>query len=462
MSVVSGIRTAAVAGTFYPGHAGTLAQDIAAMLDAAAAPSAQDPAPKALIAPHAGYIYSGPVAASAYVRLRPLRDVIKRVVLLGPVHRVAVRGLALPGADAFATPLGKVAIDPAAVAAISHLPQVVVSRPAHAQEHSLEVHLPFLQTVLGDFQIVPLAVGDATGEEVAQVLELLWGGPETLIVVSSDMSHYLGYADARTVDQSTAQAILDLNSHIDHRQACGGTPVNGLMLMARRRGLRPQLLDLRNSGDTAGDRSRVVGYGSFAFYESIAAGAQADDGKVLLPIARAAIASKLGVEVEADASAGWLRDTRACFVTLTQKSELRGCIGSLQPQRALLDDVRENAQAAAFRDPRFKPLSRGEFAYTQVEVSLLSPVSPIGFVDETHALGQLRPLIDGVIFEYGHHRSTFLPQVWEKIADPREFLANLKHKAGLPPDFWDAGVRLSRYTVTKWREPDLVWAPRAY
>jgi AmmeMemoRadiSam system protein B len=262
------IRPPAVAGAFYPGTAHELAQVVGALMASAEPAACGKPAPKAIIAPHAGYIYSGPIAASAYARLAPARATITRVVLLGPVHRVPVRGLALPAADVLATPLGNIGIDAGAVAALKTLPQVTVSAAAHAQEHSLEVHLPFLQHVLEEFSIVPLAVGDASADEVAAVLDLLWGGAETLIVISSDLSHFLNYGDAQAVDRATAEAILDLRTNISHEQACGGTPVNGLTLAARRRRLAPELLDLRNSGDTAGDRSRVVGYGAFAFYES--------------------------------------------------------------------------------------------------------------------------------------------------------------------------------------------------
>jgi len=261
------VRPPAVAGTFYPAAAQTLARDVGKLLADAELAARGEPVPKAIIAPHAGYVYSGPIAATAYARLAPARGRITRVVLLGPVHRVPVRGLALPGAAMLATPLGNVSIDANAAATLATLPQVVVSPAAHALEHSLEVHLPFLQTVLENFAVVPLAVGDATADEVAQVLDALWGGAETLIVVSSDMSHYLSYDEAQAVDSVTARAILDLRTDISHEQACGGTPVNGLVLAARRRGLTPQLLDLRNSGDTAGDRNRVVGYGAFGFYE---------------------------------------------------------------------------------------------------------------------------------------------------------------------------------------------------
>ena len=261
------VRAPAVAGTFYPGESRELAQALAQMLGTAAHDAHERAAPKALIAPHAGYIYSGPIAASVYALLAPARRTITRVVLLGPTHRVAVRGLALPGCQAFATPLGAVEIDRAAIETLRGMPQVTVSAQAHALEHSLEVHVPFLQAVLERFTLVPLAVGEASAQEVAEVLDALWGGAETLIVVSSDLSHYLSYGDAQAVDRATAKAILGLAADISHEQACGATPVTGLNRTARRRGLRPELIDLRNSGDTAGDKSRVVGYGAFAFYE---------------------------------------------------------------------------------------------------------------------------------------------------------------------------------------------------
>jgi hypothetical protein len=248
---------------FYPGNPGILAATVDQLLgEHASAPQAQ---PKALIVPHAGYVYSGATAGHAYALLAPWRALIRRVVLLGPTHRVAVDGIAAPQADAFATPLGSIPLDTAAIASLADLPQIVASDRAHAQEHSLEVHLPFLQRLLGDFTLIPLAVGHAAPREVAEVLDRLWGGPETLIVVSSDMSHFLPYAAAQQVDRETCAHILQLDPHIRPEQACGAYPINGLLLAARQRGLLPRLIDHCNSGDTAGDRERVVGYAAFSF-----------------------------------------------------------------------------------------------------------------------------------------------------------------------------------------------------
>jgi AmmeMemoRadiSam system protein B len=257
------VRPAAVAGMFYPDAPDRLAGDVRSYLAHASSGAARTP--KALIVPHAGYVYSGPIAASAYALVAPLRDTVKRVVLLGPAHRVAVRGLATTGATAFETPLGEVRIDIHGVATALAFAQVTVSDAAHAYEHALEVQLPFLQTVLRDFALVPFAVGHVTTGEVAEVVDALWGGPETLLVVSSDLSHYHPYAEAKRIDRATADAILAMSPTLDHEQACGATPINGLLQCARKRGLVPTLLDLRNSGDTAGDRTRVVGYASFAF-----------------------------------------------------------------------------------------------------------------------------------------------------------------------------------------------------
>lgn len=259
-------RPPAVAGMFYPADHQQLHDDVTQYLNAARSSHAETQVPKAIIAPHAGYIYSGPVAASAYARLIPARDQIHRVILLGPSHRVPFRGLATSSADAFTTPLGLIALDRIAIDGLADLPQVQCLDEAHSQEHSLEVHLPFLQEVLDEFQLVPLVVGDARPAEVAEVLERLWGGPETLIVISSDLSHYHDYATAKRMDRQTSDAIEELKAEAVHSEdACGCVPLTGLLYLAREHGLHASTVDLRNSGDTAGPKDRVVGYGAYVF-----------------------------------------------------------------------------------------------------------------------------------------------------------------------------------------------------
>jgi MEMO1 family protein len=257
------VRPAAVAGRFYAGEPAALRAELDAML--AAAPSAAGPRPKALIVPHAGYIYSGPIAASAYNLLRGMSPLPRRIVLLGPAHTVALRGVALPEADVLATPLGEVRVDPELAALALACPQVLRSDVAHAREHALEVQLPFLQRVLPEFTLLPLVVGHVDAAVVAAVLDAVWGDDDTLIVISSDLSHYLPYADARRIDGATAEQLLALDSAIEPEQACGAFALRGFLRAARARRLAPRLLDLRSSGDTAGDRRRVVGYAALAY-----------------------------------------------------------------------------------------------------------------------------------------------------------------------------------------------------
>jgi AmmeMemoRadiSam system protein B len=260
------IRPPAFAGSFYPTDPEELRSTIEGYLRNVK--SVNTVSPKAVIAPHAGYIYSGPIAASAFARFASARDVIRRVVLIGPGHRIPFKGLATTSADAWLTPLGAVPLDTEAIKHICALPHVRVIDDAHAGEHSLEVQLPFLQVVLGDFKIVPLVIGDASSEQVSEVAEALWGGEETRFVISSDLSHYHDYATARKLDLATARAIETLRpTDIGEEQACGRIGIRGLLRAAKRHQLRTHTLDLRNSGDTAGPRSQVVGYGAWDFVE---------------------------------------------------------------------------------------------------------------------------------------------------------------------------------------------------
>ena len=265
---MSRVRPPAVAGLFYPDDAGELREAVLGYIESSPSRGLPTRRPKALIVPHAGYPYSGPVAASAYRLLRDSRAPIRHVVMLGPSHRVPMRGLAVPSVDAFATPLGEVPLDVRHRQRLRELGLVGVSDAPHAAEHSLEVQLPFLQVALGVFDILPIAIGLAPPDQVARALDGAWNGPDTLIMVSSDLSHYHTSEEARLLDAQSTQAILERRSDLPDEQACGARAINGLMQVARRRNLQIELLDQRNSGDTAGDRSRVVGYGSYALYEA--------------------------------------------------------------------------------------------------------------------------------------------------------------------------------------------------
>ncbi|MDP2006581.1 MAG: AmmeMemoRadiSam system protein B [Rubrivivax sp.] len=469
------IRPAAVAGSFYPGSPWALREAVARHLAAAAVsrgaqPRRQRP-PKLLLVPHAGYLYSGDVAGHAYALLAPVRERIRRVVLLGPAHRVALRGLAAPHAQAFETPLGRVPVDQAALAQLADLPQLRFSDEAHAREHALEVQLPFLQTVLGGgFTLLPLLVGEASAQAVDEVLERLWGGDETLIVISSDLSHFLPCAEARQRDRQTVQRILTLSGGLHGDDACGAAPLNGALRAARRHGLQPRLLDLRNSADTAGsDPGRVVGYGAVAFAapnggDSDEAGDGAADteaepadaalGQALLATARAEIASALGLAAPPAPDHPRLQAPGASFVSLHDAAgSLRGCVGQLEALPPLGEGVRHNAWAAAFRDHRFPPVKADEWPGLQVEVSVLGALQALPEApDLDTAAAMLRPGVDGVLLESAGRRGTFLPQVWASLPEPRAFLQALLHKAGLHRSGWDAGIRLWRYRVTAYTE----------
>lgn len=428
------IRPAAVAGMFYPGDAAELQQMINHYMHQV---DRNGSVPRALVAPHAGYIYSGQTAAYAYASLLPIRDQINRIVLLGPAHRVYVKGLALSSATHFATPLGNIPIDQSAVDMLRDYPQVCISDEAHAQEHSLEVHLPFLQMLLKQFTLVPLVVGDASPEQVAEILELFWDAPGTFIIISSDLSHYHDYDSARKIDSETTQAIENLQlEKIGPQRACGCRPLNGLLLMARQKGLAAQTLDTRNSGDTAGNKDRVVGYGAWSFSQK--SQLTEAEQQQLLEIARNSIRHGLehgkALKINSKDYSGTLQQQQASFVTLKLNNQLRGCIGSTSPVSDLVTGISENAWSAAFRDPRFEPLRADEFDKIHISLSLLTPNTPLKFHNEAELLSKLRQDIDGLIIEKDGKRATFLPSVWESLNNKRSFLQHLKQKAGIGLD----------------------------
>lgn len=455
------LRPAAVAGTFYPADGAALASQVDHLL--AAVPPHGGAAPKAIIAPHAGYAYSGPTAAAVYAWLRPARGVIRRVVLIGPAHRVPFRGLALSGADALDTPLGQVPVDVQGAAIARALPCVQVHDAAHALEHSLEVHLPFLRAVLGEISVIPLLAGDCTDDDVANVLESLWGGPETLIVISSDLSHFLDYDACKQRDARTAAAIERLDgTAISFDDACGRLPIGGLLRVAGRRGMTVERVDIRSSGDTGGSRDRVVGYGAWAFHAAAQHKAPEDDsearqviqahGPALVALARESIAHGLShgtaLAVRPEDWTQGLQQPMAAFVTLTNgpQKALRGCIGSAQAWRPLVVDVAANAFKAAFEDPRFPPLCASrDSGPLWLSVSVLDQPRPLVVRDEADLLAQLRPGLDGLILNDGGRRGLFLPSVWDALPDPGAFLVHLRRKAGLADDHWSETQHFERF-----------------
>ncbi|MEJ0020836.1 MAG: AmmeMemoRadiSam system protein B [Acetobacteraceae bacterium] len=452
---MSAIRQPAVAGTFYPADREALERQLALFLSEAANAAPAPTWPKAIIGPHAGYAYSGPVAARAYARLAAARGSIRRVVLIGPSHHVAFRGFAVDTAQAWAMPGGTVRLDLEAIARLRTLPMVGVLEAAYQREHALEVHVPFLQHVLGDFALVPIVAGDAPADAVAAVLDALWGGPETLVVVSTDLSHFHDYAACRRLDETTAAAIerFDLDA-LGPAEACGAIPTRGLLLAARRRGMTIERLDLRNSGDTAGPRDRVVGYGAWALHEPAPEDAERAAveavGPLLIDLVRQSIAIGLDTGQPPQVRAGpdlppLLAAPGAAFVTLYRNGELRGCIGSAVAHRPLLVDVVQHGFNAAFRDWRFARLDWLELPGLALSVSVLTPPAPMAFASEADLLAQLRPGVDGLIIEDLGRRSLFLPAVWEQLPDRRQFLAALKLKAGLAAGHFSAGFRAQRF-----------------
>jgi AmmeMemoRadiSam system protein B/AmmeMemoRadiSam system protein A len=443
------IRQPAVAGIFYPADAGGLQAQLA---DQVRAPLDWPIDAKAIIAPHAGYVYSGPIAGRAYAALGHRADRIRRVVLIGPAHRLGFRGIALPTAQAFATPLGTVPLDTTAIAGLLDLPGVMLLNPAFDNEHCLEVHLPFLQHVFHDFSLVPVIVGDAPPEAVEAVLERLWGGPETLIVVSSDLSHYESYDRARQLDAATAK-LIETHRHdrLESHFACGQRAIAGLLRRAAALDLRVTTLDLRNSGDTAGDRDRVVGYGAYAVEYAETARLPEPYRALLHAAVRQTLeqtARRAEVKVALDTFPAPLMAARRTFVTLrAPDGQLRGCAGSLEEGEPLIVNLLKSTIRSAAADPRFARVGVAEAAALGVSISILSHQRALSVASEQALIDSLRPDHDGLIIRDRGRDALFLPQVWEALPDPRAFVRQLKTKAGLPADHWSPTLQAWRFTT---------------
>ena len=464
------VRGMAVAGIFYPRSEQDLRKAVDQCLDVKAEPVENL---RALVCPHAGYEFSGQTAGIGYKQLAGRE--IRTVILMGSAHHARFKGAMIPEADAFETPLGLVRISPKAAKLAQLKPFVVkpsceVNRPEFWQrapkelppfgedtpdtwEHSLEVQLPFLQRTLKDFEIVPVVFGEVDPAAVAEKL-LEYLDDKTLVVASSDLSHHHPYTEAKWLDTRSVQEICALGPEgVNPWQACGSGPIMTVMEIARKKGWKAKLLDYRNSGDTAGPKGSVVGYAAIAFFEP-ARGASAGksarpvrpeeftqkERDYLLQLARqsatAAANGKEPPKVDAAQVAAGLTEPRGCFVTLTKKGELRGCIGSILPEEPLYKAVVTRARSAAIEDRRFSPVKPDELAQIKIEVSVLSLPKQLYYESPEELLKQLRPGVDGVVLRAGPYQATFLPQVWEQIPEKEKFLEHLCVKAGLIKSAW--------------------------
>ena len=466
------VRRPVWAGLFYPANPSELKQNIDELTLKAQFSTVHIPKHKALraiVMPHAGYIYSGWTAAHA-ARVLP-HDGVAKIILLGPDHRIGYQNAAICNAQAYTTPLGRIDLHPD-VNILRRQPELFQNLPlALDKEHSLEVILPFLQRYLGEFKLVPIGVGHGDVSPIAQAIDAIIDS-QTLLVVSSDLSHYLPYKKAVVRDQETIAEILSLKPekiiNTDNR-ACGVSPLLILNQLAQRHHWEPVLLHYANSGDTAGDQSRVVGYATIAYFGDRSmkndnnTNTQFDEsqGQTLVKLARFTLMERFGRNVPKDAARNLkiaLSDDSfnlncGTFVTLTLEGQLRGCIGSLTSTEDVLAGVKQNAINAAFHDPRFAPLSEKELDRIEIEVSVLTDPKPLVYQDSADLIQKLRPHVDGIIIQKGLARATFLPQVWEQLPKTEDFLGHLCMKAGLAANAWQKpGLEVQTYQVQYFEE----------
>lgn len=473
------IRQAAVAGLFYPADARELGRQLDALL-AAAKPSAITGL-RALVCPHAGYGYSGLTAAHAYKLLAG--SSFQKVIILAPSHYALFSGASVSGASEFRTPLGSVPVDPLAGSLAAVKPMIPeapcsVQRPSwsaqssrpipapgeatpHTWEHAAEVQVPFLQRVLRAPRLVPIILGEVDPLELAKALSPHVDA-QTLVVASSDLSHYHSYEQAHKLDSNCVDALCRLDVQAMQKQeACGRLPILTLMHLAREKGWKASLLDQRNSGDAGGDKNGVVGYAAVAFHDASAAPPPAKLGKAerrrLLDLARAAVQelvlNRRTLEAEPADFSGALSESCGCFVTLTEEDALRGCIGNLQARGPLYKSVIDNACSAAAHDPRFPPVRSDELHRLAFEISVLTVPRLLSFQSPEELLAALRPHVDGVVLQIGSSSATYLPQVWEQLPDKEAFLNHLAQKAGCAPQDWrKPGTRVSIYQVEAFKD----------
>ena len=459
-------RTPAVAGLFYANDKAQLDSEVEHYL--ASLHAGSELQPRILIVPHAGYEYSAVTAGKAYAKLQKFADKIKNVILLGPSHRVALKGVALSSADYFTTPLGKIVLNKDMIARLQANPQFKVNDLAHKDEHSLEVQLPFLQKTLTKFTIIPLVYGDVSPNILAQELSPLLQRDDTLLVISADLSHYNDYAKAQQLDSQTAKLVEQNKPEIADHMSCGATGINAALIIANKQALHPTTLDLINSGDTSGDKERVVGYGAWSFEKKEPKSAPlskleqetnnlqqyvASYGKDLLQIVARSLQKAVTEHKSYSPSrkdyADELFNKGASFVTLKQNAALRGCVGTVIPHVAIAQDVAENAYRAAMEDSRFQPVSQAELANITFSISLLTGFEAINYKDAEDLLSQIKAGTDGIIIRDGDRQGLFLPSVWQELPDKEEFMKQLKIKAGINPSYWSENLKVYRFRTVE-------------
>jgi len=454
------VREPFAAGQFYPAQQSDLAELISGLIDEA--PTYEGTlTPKVLIVPHAGLQYSGLTAASAYKSLIPYAQDIKKVVLIGPSHRLAFKGIACDPAQSLHTPLGSVLVNHDGIDTLVDSGSVVLNASPSNGEHSLEVQLPFLQLLLDEFSVTPLLVGDADKYQMAEVISHLWGGPETLIVISTDLSHYLKDTDAVPTDQQTCHQITFRESEVASSQACGYQGLNGFLYLARSFDMPVEQVHYSHSGLHGGDNNRVVGYGAFiaespkrfCVPESLAITRSQQD--LLLKVAREVITKSIARDsfhVNTENWAPQLMFRRATFVSLHINNVLRGCIGSLRAHQPLAIDIAQNAVKAALSDPRFSPVSLEEVPKLTIDVSILSTPEQVYPNSQSDLCSLITPGVDGVTIQSGESRATFLPLVWHTLTSPEEFIDKLKAKADIPRDDWPENTQVWIYQAIEFSD----------
>jgi AmmeMemoRadiSam system protein B/AmmeMemoRadiSam system protein A len=451
--MLNALHPAQVAGTFYPADPEALRALVAHMGKRARADGGVEP--KLVAAPHAGVVYSGSVAATAFAAWARRAEPPTRIVMVGPAHRVAFQGLAIHPARGWSTPLGEAKVARDLHIRLAEAGAAAVDARPFAGEHALEMHLVMLQALLpAPFEILPILVGDASHAEVAAALRLVWGGPETVVSVSSDLSHFLDQRSARAIDDDTARRIETLDADaLDGRRACGHLPLGAALRLAAECDLRVSGLHLATSADVGANPRSVVGYGAFAFEYAASARLPEADRTFVLSAAAASLAAAAQGHGRAPSVAvqGALSPTltsmRGAFVTLSEKGRLRGCVGSPAPVRPLIEDVTLNAVHAGHGDRRFAPLSASELDGLTIDVSILSHPRPIPAGSEAELVEALEPDRDGLILGKGRRRALFLPSVWRQLPDARDFVQRLLTKAGLDPTPFPSGLEAARFRV---------------